>query len=165
MLRRLLRREGNMGARIARNKVFKRLRDRLQQGSRKRRGGHNAQPIAQARGILNHRIVQLRLGGTIGSSHERERAARAHQLLRQSTRLIRAGVRTVLLAVIFGIFMLNAGCRRQQAVSPQTQAQFLRAQRAQLTQQIRHALHTAGAVTLTRALQTLLSLHQNRRVQ
>ena len=61
--------------------------------------------------------------------------------------------------------MLNAGCRRQQAVSPQTQAQFLRAQRAQLTQQIRHALHTAGAVTLTRALQTLLSLHQNRRVQ
>ena len=82
MLRRLLRREGNMGARIARNQILQRLRDWLQQGSRKRRGGHNAQPIAQTRGILNHRIVQLRLGGTVGSSHERECAARAYQLLR-----------------------------------------------------------------------------------
>ena len=64
MLRRLLRSEGNMGARIARNQILQRLRDRLQKGYRKRRGRHNAQPIAQTRGILNHRIVQLRLGGT-----------------------------------------------------------------------------------------------------
>ena len=74
MLRRLLRREGNMGARIARNQILKRLRDRLQKGCRKRRGGHNAQSIAQACGILNYRVVQLRLGvllgGIIGSSHE-----------------------------------------------------------------------------------------------
>ena len=87
MLRRLLCRKGNMGARVARNQILQRLRNRLQKGNRKRRGGHNAQPIAQTRGILNHRIVQLRLGGTVGSSHvgsshERERTARAHQLLR-----------------------------------------------------------------------------------
>ena len=178
MLRRLLRREGNMGARIARNKVIKRLRDRLQQGSRKRRGGHNAQSIAQTRGILNHRIVQLRLGGTVGSSHvgsshERECAARAHQLFRQLTCLSRAGVRAVLLAMLLTVVFRVLGLteilrtvrRSLQVVSPQAQTQLPRAQRTQLTQKIRHALHAAGAVTLTRALQTLLSLHQNRRIQ
>ena len=171
MLRRLLRREGNMGARIARNQILQRLRDRLQKGSRKRRGGHNAQPIAQTRGILNHRIVQLRLGGTVGSSHERERAARAHQLFRQGTRLIRAGVRAVLFAVVFRVLglaeILRTVCRRlsPRVVSLQAQTQLPRAQRTQLTQKIRHTLHAAGAVTLTRALQTLLSLHQNRRIQ
>ena len=89
MLRRLLRRKGNMGARVARNQVLKRLRDRLQKGYGKRRGGHNAQSIAQACGILNHRVVQLRLSvlfrvllGGLGSTRKRERAARAHQLLR-----------------------------------------------------------------------------------
>ena len=165
MLRRLLRRKRNMGARIARNQILQRLRDRLQQGSRKRRGGHNAQSIAQARGVLNHRIVQLRLGGIIGSSHERERAARAHQLIRQLARLIRAGVRAVLLAVVFRILMFSVGCLSPRVVGTQAQAQLSRAQRAQLAQKIRNTLHAGGAVTLTRALQALLSLHQHRRIQ
>ena len=61
--------------------------------------------------------------------------------------------------------MLNAGRLSRRVVGTQAQAQLPRAQRAQLTQKIRHALHTAGAVTLTGALQALLSLHQNRRIQ
>ena len=171
MLRRLLRREGNMGARIARHQVLKRLRNRLQKGCRKCRGGHNAQSIAQARGILNHRVVQLRLGGLLrvlpgtGSTRKRERAARTNQLLRQLTRLIHAGVRAVLFAVAFRVLMFSAGCLSLRVVSPQAQTQLPRAQRTQLTQKIRHALHAGGAVTLTGALQALLSLHQHRRVQ
>lgn len=72
---------------------------------------------------------------------------------------VRAVLLAVLLAVVFRILMLNAGRLSRRVVRAQTQAQLPRAQRAQLTQQIRHTLHTAGAVTLTGALQALLSLH------
>ena len=79
-------------------------------------------------------------------------------------------MRAVVLAVLFVVVFRVLGAAKISSVvrrrfCPQTQTQLPRAQRAQLAQQIRHALHTAGAVTLTRALQTLLSLHQNRRIQ
>ena len=80
-------------------------------------------------------------------------------------------MRAVLFAVVFRVLglaeILRTLCRRlsPRVVSLQAQTQLPRAQRTQLTQKIRHTLHAAGAVTLTRALQTLLSLHQNRRVQ
>ena len=80
-------------------------------------------------------------------------------------------MRAVLFAVVFRVLglaeILRTVCRRlsPRVVSLQAQTQLPCAQRTQLTQKIRHALHAAGAVTLTRALQTLLSLHQNRRIQ
>ncbi|CNI82956.1 Uncharacterised protein [Mycobacterium tuberculosis] len=61
--------------------------------------------------------------------------------------------------------MFSAGHLSLRVVGTQAQAQLLRTQRAQLTQQIRHTLHPGGAVTLTGALQALLSLHQHRRIQ